>query len=79
MKAANIQSRADLASALNDSLAGEILSCGRGDNLHILFLDSAGSLSEFTSLRSAGSAAKENLQKWQEAVSRAVKVYVRRV
>ncbi len=32
-------SRADLAAALNDAFAGEILSCGRGDSLSIVFLD----------------------------------------
>lgn len=78
LKASDIQSRADLATALNDALAGEILSCGRGDNLHIIFLDNTGSLCEFPSLRSAGTSAKESLQKWQAAVSTAVKVYVRR-
>lgn len=33
-----LKTRSDLATALNDAFAGEILSCGRGDMLSIVFL-----------------------------------------
>jgi hypothetical protein len=69
-------SRAELATSLNDAFAGEILSCGRGEMLNILFLDCRGEVTEFQSLR--GSGTRDSNSKWKAAVDRAVKIYVRR-
>lgn len=71
-----LQSRSDLAAALNDAFAGQILSCGRGDMLVVVFLDADGKATEFPSLRSTG--MKESASKWKAMVQSAVKVYVRR-
>ena len=71
-----LKTRADLATSLNDAFAGEILSCGRGEILNIVFLDGEGQVSEFPSLRSSGS--RDSGSKWKVAVDRAVKIYVRR-
>ncbi|GAX74006.1 hypothetical protein CEUSTIGMA_g1456.t1 [Chlamydomonas eustigma] len=71
-----LSSRAELATALNDAFAGEILSCGRGEMLNILILDYRGEITEFQSLR--GSGARDSNSKWKAAVERAVKIYVRR-
>ena len=71
-----LKTRADLATSLNDAFAGEILSCGRGEILNIVFLDCEGRVSEFPSLRSSGS--RDSGSKWKVAVDRAVKIYVRR-
>ncbi len=71
-----LKTRADLATALNDAFAGEILSCGRGDILNIVFLDGDGSVTEFPSLRNSG--LRDSSSKWKHYVDRAMKVYVRR-
>ena len=71
-----LKTRADLATALNDAFAGEILSCGRGETLNIVFLDGGGGVFEFPSLRTSG--ARDSSTKWKVAVEQAVKVYVRR-
>lgn len=71
-----LKTRGDLATALNDAFAGEILSCGRGDTLSIAFLDAEGTSTEFPSLRSSG--VKESASKWKGQVDKAVKIYVRR-
>jgi hypothetical protein len=71
-----LKTRADLATALNDAFAGEILSCGRGETLSIVFLDGEGKVLEFPSLRSSG--ARDSSSKWKVAVEQAIKVYVRR-
>ena len=69
-----LKTRADLATALNDAFAGEILSCGRGEILNIVFLDGEGATTEFPSLRSG---ARDSGSKWKVAVDKAVKIYVR--
>ncbi len=71
-----LKTRADLATALNDAFAGEILSCGRGEILNIVFLDGEGKVTEFPSLRSSGS--RDSSTKWKASVERACKIFVRR-
>ncbi|GIL52019.1 hypothetical protein Vafri_7981 [Volvox africanus] len=73
-----LQTRSDLATALNDAFAGEILSCGRGETLYIVFLDAQGKTSEFPSLRGPNGRGKDSATKWRAMVDRAVKIYVRR-
>lgn len=76
-----VQSRADLAAALNDAFAGEILSCGRGDSLVVVFLDAAGAATEFPSLRGGspqGGSGRESATRWRAMVDKAVKIFVRR-
>jgi hypothetical protein len=75
LPAGSIQSRADLAAALNDAFAGHILSCGRGDLLEIVMLDGAGAVTEFSSLRSG--IGRESSQRWKACIDKAAKVYVR--
>lgn len=70
-----LKTRADLATALNDAFAGEIISCGRGDILNIVFLDVDGRVTEFPSLRNG---ARDRSNKWKGCVDRAAKIYVRR-
>lgn len=72
----SLKTRNDLATALNDAFAGEILSCGRGDCLNIVFLDSEGRATEFPSLRNSG--VRESATKWKAMVEKAVKIYVMR-
>lgn len=69
-------SRSDLATALNDAFANEILSCGRGDMLSVVFLDGNGHLIEFPSLK--GTNNKESVFKWKAAAEKARKVFVSR-
>ncbi len=73
-----LQTRSDLATALNDAFAGEILSCGRGETLFIVFLDGQGKATEFPSLRGPNGRGKDSATKWRAMVERAVKIYVRR-
>ncbi|PNH07527.1 hypothetical protein TSOC_006012 [Tetrabaena socialis] len=73
-----LQTRSDLATALNDAFAGEILSCGRGETLSIVFLDVQGKPTEFPSLRGPNGRGKDSATKWRAMVERAVKIYVRR-
>lgn len=71
----SIGRRGDLARALNDSFAGQILSCGRGEMLHVVFLDESGHTMEFPALRSD---APEDAAQWRACVEKAVRVYVMR-
>mmetsp|Transcript_40361 Transcript_40361/g.89621 ORF Transcript_40361/g.89621 Transcript_40361/m.89621 type:complete len:290 (+) Transcript_40361:118-987(+) len=76
-----LKSRTDLAVALNFAFADEILACGRGDSLSIVFLDQHGNTYEFPSLRSVGPGemrASDDMKQWKRALGSAVKVYVRR-
>lgn len=74
-----LQTRSDLATALNDAFAGEILSCGRGDMLTIVFLDAQGRVTEFPPLRGgSNSRGKDSATKWKATVVSAFKIYVRR-
>jgi hypothetical protein len=75
LKTEAIKKRSDLATALNDAYAGQILSCGRGEMLHVVFLDSDGQAVEFPALRSD---AKESASKWAACVDKAVRIYVMR-
>jgi len=72
-----LKTRSDLATALNDAFAGEILSCGRGDMLSITFLDREGGAVEFPPLRSS-LGARESATKWKASVDKAAKIYVMR-
>jgi hypothetical protein len=54
---ASLKCRADLAAALNDAFAGEILSCGRGEMLSILFVDAEGNATELPPLRGGPAGA----------------------
>jgi hypothetical protein len=58
------------------SSAGEILSCGRGEKLCIVFLDCRGGMTEFSPLRTHD--ARDSGSQWKAGVERAHKVYVRR-
>ncbi|EFJ51747.1 hypothetical protein VOLCADRAFT_103388, partial [Volvox carteri f. nagariensis] len=60
-----LQTRSDLATALNDAFAGEILSCGRGETLFIVFLDAQGKATEFPSLRGPNGRGKDSATKWR--------------
>lgn len=71
-----LSTRSDLAAALNDAFEGQILSCGRGDMLTVLFMDGGGNESVFPSLRSTG--LKESASRWKACAQSAVRVYVSR-
>lgn len=71
----SLKTRSDLATALNDAFAGEILSCGRGELLSVIFLDAEGMAVEFPPLRGG---LRESASKWKSAVEKAVKIYVMR-
>jgi hypothetical protein len=58
---ASLKCRADLAAALNDAFAGEILSCGRGEMLSILFVDAEGNATELPPLRGGAGVAGHHL------------------
>ncbi len=75
LKPEAIRRRADLAAALNDELAGRILSCGRGELLHVIFLDAGGHVSEFPALTSE---SHESASEWSACAERAVRMYVMR-
>eukprot|EP00983_Pelagomonas_calceolata_P061042 1146642-Pelagomonas_calceolata.AAC.1 len=60
--------------ALNDALAGEILSCGRGDMLNITMLDREGNASEFPPLKSG---TRECSSQWKSSVTISTRIYVR--
>uniref|UniRef100_A0A7S3VKC7 Uncharacterized protein n=1 Tax=Dunaliella tertiolecta TaxID=3047 RepID=A0A7S3VKC7_DUNTE len=70
----SLTSRSDLATALNDALAGEILSCGRGDMLNITMLDREGNASEFPPLKSG---TRECSSQWKSSVTISTRIYVR--
>ena len=70
-----LQTRGDLATTLNDLFAGEILSCGRGEMLSVLFVDVEGQGVEFPPLRDG---VRESASKWKAMVGKAVRVYVMR-
>ncbi|KAF5840676.1 hypothetical protein DUNSADRAFT_15919 [Dunaliella salina] len=71
----SLSSRSDLATALNDALAGEILSCGRGDMLNVAMLDREGNTSEFPPLKSG---TRECSSQWKFSVTNSARIYVRR-
>lgn len=71
-----LQTRSDLAAALNDAFEGQILSCGRGDMLAVLFMDAGGNEAVFPSLRST--RMKESASRWKASAQTAVRVYISR-
>lgn len=70
----SLKSRADLALALHVAFAGEIVSCGRGDRLAIVFVDGEGNATELPPR--ASRAVKETPAHWSKLMERAVKLYV---
>eukprot|EP00967_Tisochrysis_lutea_P031324 scaffold36895_cov21-Tisochrysis_lutea.AAC.1 len=69
-----VSSSAWFCTALNDALAGEILSCGRGDMLNITMLDREGNASEFPPLKSG---TRECSSQWKSSVTISTRIYVR--
>jgi hypothetical protein len=67
----------ELARALNEAFAGEILSVGRGENLKTVFVDSKGIASEMPFLH--GHLHKEAATSWEKLAEDAARVYVRGV
>lgn len=68
------EGRSGLATALNDALAGEILSCGQGEALSITFLTGKGEFIEFPALKD--NERKESVSRWKLAVKKSLLVYV---
>jgi hypothetical protein len=90
LHSAALRSRLDLARAINEALAGEIVSVGRGEDLAVVFVTSDGEALEMPPPRHAGSGARRGsggggdkaaadkaAQQWRKAAARAARVYVR--
>lgn len=70
-----VRTRLDLARALNDAFAGEMISAGRGDLLSIIFVDSEARMTELGPTR--WTKSKESPAQWKALVDTAIRMYVR--
>ncbi|GBF95176.1 hypothetical protein Rsub_07889 [Raphidocelis subcapitata] len=79
----SLRSRLELARAVNEAFAGEILSVGRGDGLCVVFVSGDGEADEMPALRGGGGGVggggrrSESASKWRRLSKQAARVYVR--
>lgn len=71
-----VQSRQQLAKALNDAFVGDILSVGQGEGLTAVFIDGSGNAAEVGPTKwTAG--GKSSSARWRTLAKSAARIYVR--